>query len=1027
MAGTKVEDLLLTSGQNEGIDQAVLPAGQLSGVYNARLRSGSRWGKRFGHTALPTAKFGSPARLRAVGGALESCFVVAEDTCYNYDAASADFVTPTAKLAGIGTGLAQRAGAISGWTPRIGYTPAPAYNRQLQTTTPCAQCVGLGYVWTAIQFVSPTVPADTVIRVVATNPADQTLVALWDFSSPFSGFGGNTVPKLVCIGTTILLVYKQNRIGTIHVTGRSLTSIAGGWSAENPFVISPGIAAFDVSPYSSTQWLLAVAKTVASGGATVQLYTAPFTVAVTTAIADSSGNDITAISVVGDATAGVFVGYGVAATPSSKVRTFTAGTLVLVGTGTLSTVDATRPLLALSAAGGVQAIYSSNLASTVRTSNFSVVDVSAAAAVGTPATQASAYPLSMPFVTSNGAIYVWAVTGFNDRAATLLGLSRGATTNAITSLPIELSVQDMLVTEATIDLAGLPVPVLVQGADYSVLLPTSVVTGGSVSGLTIDGGHIFRAVQATHYTSDAAYRSLKPVYGDSCSFVPAGALTRIDDYGAIESGFVHKPAIGGLTPTAGGAMTALADYYYTAVYRGLNSAGRYEVSAPCAPVRVTMGVGQNSVTVPYLPLCISARPGLNANIEIYRTLANGQTFYLTAVRPPQLFLGTALLPTFSDTHSDVIVSAQKALYTQVGQTLPNAFPPASRFGCSGGARVFLGGLVRPDVVHASKLIFGDQSPSFADADAFRLVLPAACTGLAWMDALVLFTAEGIYIASGDGPDDSGIGDFGTLARLPFEIGCIEPRSVIVSGDGCYFQSSRGLHLLPRGFGEPIPAGDNVQRTLGFYPIITGCAALTKTTEQCIYWTCSSNATASSGARIVYDLARKAWAVDTMDSAGAPCGIGPWLGNEIVMFKGDVSVASPLLRSDSSFDDDGVAISMQLSTGDLRPFGIISEGSLIKVQILAALQSACTMVVSKFTEWGGSSPSRVFALAPGDYSVGQLTVTDVELGPTEAREAVKLSLQISETSTAEGLALIAISLEHEQGEGLKRASPLSRVT
>jgi hypothetical protein len=495
----------------------------------------------------------------------------------------------------------------------------------------------------------------------------------------------------------------------------------------------------------------------------------------------------------------------------------------------------------------------------------------------------------------------------------------------------------------------------------------------------------------------------------------------VDDRGGTEEGFAHQPTIGTITPAAGaGTLTPLSDYYYTAIYRSRNSNGRIEVSAPAAPVKVSMGVGQNQNTVNVLSLGITARNVVS--IEVYRTLSNGQTFYLNNV----LDSSTGFV-NYLDQRGDSVIFQERALYTQVGQTLPNAFPPPSRFACVGGQRVFLGGQLRPDVVQASKLIFGDQSPSFCDNDAFRITLPGACTGVAWMDVLVMFTSEGIYIASGDGPDDSGVGDFGNLTRMPYELGCIEPRSVIVVDDGCFFQTARGLYLLPRGFGAPVPAGDNVIGALDGAPIITGSAVVTKKGEQSVHWTCTGSDATPTGQRIIYDLAHKSWNLDSLGLGLGPCGVGQWTGGEVALFSPSLSFAPALFVTDNSFADAGAAFTVLLQTGHLRPFGVLSEGSVIKAQLLATLRSACTLTVGKFTENGGTSAFRTFALAVDDYQIGQYTVTDIELGNFEAREVARLQLEISETSTGEGLSFVALSLEHEQGEGLKRASPLSRIT
>jgi hypothetical protein len=66
-------------------------------------------------------------------------------------------------------------------------------------------------------------------------------------------------------------------------------------------------------------------------------------------------------------------------------------------------------------------------------------------------------------------------------------------------------------------------------------------------------------------------------------------------------------------------------------------------------------------------------------------------------------------------------------------------------------------------------------------------------------------------------------------------------------------------------------------------------------------------------------------------------------------------------------------------------------------------------------------------ATGGVLVGEVTVTEIELGNAQLRDAMRLKLQFFETSTGEGLAFIAMAIEHEQGEGLKRVFDLSRVT
>lgn len=1033
MAGTKVESLLLTNGQNEGVERAVLPAPQLEYVLNARLRKSSRWGKRYGSSALSVTNLSaSPGQARAVGGGKVdalTCFALVDSRCSVYNQTASAFVAAPA----VSASNSREPGAASGWLPDASFFPVPPESLKNQTGTHCATCYASGYLYSVIEYSEPTGGGDTKLRVAATDPNDQTVVRVDTFVASTAAFGGIKYPRIVLVGSTLILTYLSLRAGAADVMARSLTAVSSSWSAETVLATRGAAFAYDAAPYSSTNFLLVVAS---AGGSGVQLRSTAFGLTANQVLADVSGNPLTECSVAGSsavASGEIYVGYACAATPSAKVIVFTANLAGVVGTGTISAI-ATRPLLALLPAGNVRAVYDYAVAAGGY-GIFRFRDVTTAAAVGANVlTQTGAVPISIPFAVGSE-VYVWteihlSTTGgglppTGPNYATLLRLvDPAATLGGNFSCPLEMSVQDYVVSPGQglgiTDSRGLPAVarIGVSGATYAAMVPILYSLG------TVTQANDFRILQAKHYTDNSARSSVNALYADSSSFLPLGTLTRVDDRGAVEEGFVHPPVIVSVTPAAGaGTLTPSSDYYYSAVYKSRNSNGRFEVSAPTTPTKVTMAAGQNQNTVVVLGLGISQRSSVV--VELYRTLSNGQTFYLVAILD-----STLPTVTYLDQSSDTQVAQQQALYTQVGQTLPNAFPPPSRFGCVGGQRVFLGGQIRPDIVQGSKLIVGDQSPTFADGDAFRIVLPGPCTGAAWVDTLCMFTAEGIYIVSGDGPDDSGVGDFGTLTRMPYELGCVEPRSVVVVDDGCFFQTSRGIYLLPRGFGTPVPAGDNVMKSLESYPIITGVAVVTKKQEQSVLWT-ATVAGSTTGIRIVYDLAHKAWSIDSVaDSFGAavgPCGIGQWVGGEAVHLTPAVATNGLQVSNGIYSDAGGFAYQMTLRTGDLRPFGVLSEGAIIKAQCLAELRSFSTLVVTKTTEWGVQAASRTFSLAAGDYQIGNLTVTDIELGAAEARESVKLSIELSETSTNEGLAFIALSLEHEQGEGLKRATPLSRVT
>lgn len=1031
----ELSDTILASGQNEGIERAILPLPQLSYVQNARMRKLGRWGKRWGHASLSLTNLGTgTGNVRAVGGSNASCFAIVDDRCCGYNQTAAAFVLPSAVAPVTGAVYPRIPGAVSGWLPDTSFFPVPARSLQNQTTTPCSSCYALGYLWTAAQSTDPAVATDKAIRVVATDPNDQTVVFSQDFVAAAGTFGGIFYPKLITCGSTVVLTYTDAfGAGTFRVSARNLTSLAGGFGAA--VVLLSGITGYDASAYSATQFIAVFTQTGGGGSAATLVLDATTLGGVGgVGITDSSASPITSCSIVGSVAAGIFVGYGVAATTTAKVKVFTAGFGAVTGTATLGAFEATKPLLALLQGGGVRCVFGININGTAGAPYgfFRLRDVSAAAVAGAnTCIQYETYPISIPF-SIGPSVYMWTKTETGGPGyATLIRLPPpgGYSASADISCPLELSTQDYLVSTgqgtAQTDTAGIPtVAQIGTTASYAVPVPTLYTAPGQ----SVTTGHDFRILQAKHYTDVMQRRSVQTLYADSGSFVPLGSLTRVDDRGAAEEGFVHQPTVDTPTPSAGGGLTASSTYFYTAVFKSRNSQGRFEISAPATPVKVVMGVGQGTNNVQINALGLTARASVQ--IEVYRTLSNGPTYYLLAVID-------SVLPSVGivDTKADSVIAGNATLYVQSGQTLQNSFPPPSRFGCVGGQRLFLGGLIRPDIVQASKLIFGDQSPSFADNDAFRIVLPSACTGLAFMDTVTMFTTEGIYIATGDGPTDDGLGDFGGLTRLPFSLGCIEPRSVITVDDGTYFQSARGLYLLPRGFGTPVPAGDMVMDTLAAFPIITGVATLTKTTEQTILWTCV-NTGGTAGVRIVYDLVHKAWSVDQVFDVGlgasAPMsGIGQWIGGETVTFGPNVLTSTSALQvSNSGFVEaqpNSGPINMILRTGDMRPFGSSARGIVQRYAVMGELRSACTVNTLMTTDQTvtPSSPSRVFTGVAPDTVVGANAYIQVDMGAAQRRDVTAMKLELSESSTTEGFAFISMGLETGPNEGMRLTQPADR--
>lgn len=104
-----------------------------------------------------------------------------------------------------------------------------------------------------------------------------------------------------------------------------------------------------------------------------------------------------------------------------------------------------------------------------------------------------------------------------------------------------------------------------------------------------------------------------------------------------------------------------------------------------------------------------------------------------------------------------------------------------------------------------------QAPELSDVNTFRLDHVQRVTAAAPLgDVLVVFTRSTIGLISGEGNDDLGTG--GNLAYTPRHsgTGCINPRSIVQTPRGIFFQAAKGYYLLDAGYNlDFVSAGASV--------------------------------------------------------------------------------------------------------------------------------------------------------------------------------------------------------------------------
>jgi hypothetical protein len=118
----------------------------------------------------------------------------------------------------------------------------------------------------------------------------------------------------------------------------------------------------------------------------------------------------------------------------------------------------------------------------------------------------------------------------------------------------------------------------------------------------------------------------------------------------------------------------------------------------------------------------------------------------------------------------------------------------------------------PGRVQVSKLHFNGEGMAWNPTIDVRLedrsgpVVAAAALN----ETVVLFTESQIYRVDGDGPNNAGAPPYPEPRLVATDVGCVEPRSVVVFGGGVMFKSAKGIYLLGQNL-VPVYVGADVER------------------------------------------------------------------------------------------------------------------------------------------------------------------------------------------------------------------------
>ncbi len=498
-----------------------------------------------------------------------------------------------------------------------------------------------------------------------------------------------------------------------------------------------------------------------------------------------------------------------------------------------------------------------------------------------------------------------------------------------------------------------------------------------------------------------------------------------DGIGLRETGLGEGPEIVTATDAGAGSIEG-GTRQYVVTQEFFDGLGRRHRSPPSLPVSLTIGASR-TVTVAASTPNVSDRASY---FRVWRTVADGTVFYLVAESGALATPGLGTLTALTDNTTDAAIIDNEVLYTQgarggLSGLLQNDEPPPCRFIWAGNNRVILGGLEQGSQVQWSKLIFPGEPLQFANNDAFRATVDADVSGVAALDGTwYVGSRESIWAFQGDGPDDTGAGGtFGEPRRLPSDVGFYSQRSILEIPQGLLFQGRPDrMYLLPRGGGAPQWIGQAVRDTLAAFPFISAAKLIQD--ENVAVFTCLNTA-GTDGRILVYDTRIGEWTIDipfngASNSTRAFRCLDVYNGKVVL----DGQIAETAAYADDESGSQNRAIIGTLVTGDMRPFGALGHGRMLKLVVLSEYRSATTFTIEESLDGGVTWQSPAASYTPSN-SAGDTVKVSYDL-PVIRGEAYRFRIISTPTSPGEGMVFNAMTAEIYPSQGTPRLANAYRA-
>lgn len=390
-----------------------------------------------------------------------------------------------------------------------------------------------------------------------------------------------------------------------------------------------------------------------------------------------------------------------------------------------------------------------------------------------------------------------------------------------------------------------------------------------------------------------------------------GVCSAYDGTVIAEQNFLAWPDQVTVADGGAGNITA-GTYQWIAVYEWLDNNGFVHRSAPSLPATLTITPGLRRVAVTISTLQFSRKTEQSPiSVVLYRTLANGSTFYrVSEFFSPTINRTDVSAVSIIDNLVDASLASRALLYTTGGVVENIAPPPLAAMAVH---RSRLWGVEATNRLRLwyTKPVSASSPAEFSDVFVFDVNPQGGdVTALGSLDdKLVVFKRSQIFVITGQGPDATGAqNDFSDAIFVTSDAGCIDARSLVTTPSGLIFQSTKGIYAIDRSLSVSY-IGAEVEEFNG--ETIVSSQLLAKSNQVRFLL--------SSGVALVYDYLVGQWSVFTGHD-----GIDSVVWKDRFAFLR--SNGQALLEDDSRFDDAGSSVAIRLTTGWVAFDGTGSGGA-----------------------------------------------------------------------------------------------------